>query len=116
MRTRPKDLGTRFETRIVHQAQDAGLIAERLAEGGVNDRGDIRIHTNHEWVLEAKDRMQLNVHQTLDHAQTKSGTTHTAVVWRKMKRVPGSSRRVQDGPVVVALTLDTFLQLLKEAT
>lgn len=34
MRTRPKDLGTRMETRIVRAAQDAGLVAERIAEGG----------------------------------------------------------------------------------
>ena len=113
MRSRPKDLGTAQETRVVNAAQDRGLIAERLAEGGANDRGDVRILTDVEWVLECKDRMNLNVHQALEKALLKSGTRDTVVVWRKMVRRADSSRRVQDGPVVVALTLERFLELLK---
>lgn len=116
MRTRPKDLGTRQETAVVRRAQGYGLIAERLAEGSVTDRGDIRIFTDTEWVGEVKDRMALNVHQALDKARAKSGAHSTFIVWRKMKRNSGSSRRVQDGPVIVALTLDRFLELLKESS
>lgn len=115
MKTRPKDLGTRQETLVVRHAQDYGLIAERLAEAGSNDRGDIRILTDQEWVGEVKDRMQLNIHQALDKARAKSGTHSTFVVWRKMKRNQGSSRRVQDGPTIVALTLDRFLELLVDS-
>ena len=116
MKTRPKDLGTRQETRIVRAAQDTGLISERLAEGGSTDRGDVRILTNHEWIIESKDRQQLNIHQALDKALRKSGTHRTAVIWRRMTRQPGNTRRTQDGPIVVALTLDTFLQLLHADT
>lgn len=112
MRTRPKDLGTAMETRIVRAAQDAGLVAERIAEGGANDLGDVRIYAEAEWVIEAKDRMQLNIHQTLERALAKSQTPHTAVVWRRMVRKAGNTNRTQDGPVVVAMTLDTFLELL----
>lgn len=113
MRTRPKDLGTAQETRIVRAAQDAGLVAERIAEGGPNDIGDVRIYAEAEWVIEAKDRTQMNVHQALEKALTKSGTPHTAVCWRRMVRKPGNTNRTQDGPVVVAMTLDAFLGLLK---
>lgn len=116
MRTRPKDAGTKQETRVVRRAQETGLIAERLAEGGSADRGDIRILTDTEWVGEVKDRMALNVPRTLEKAITKSGTADTFVVWRKMKRLDGNTYRTQDGPVIVALTLDRFLELLKETT
>jgi hypothetical protein len=114
MRTRPKTLGTRQETFTVRRAQDRGLIAERLAEGGTADRGDIRILTDSEWIGEVKDRQQLNLHQALQKAILKAGTPDTFIVWRKMTRVNGSERRTQDGPVLVALTLDRFLELLKE--
>jgi hypothetical protein len=113
MRTRAKDLGTALETRTVRAAQDAGLVAERIAEGGANDRGDVRIYTDVEWVGECKDRMSLNLPQAVEKALLKSGTINTFVVWRKMRRPTGSQRRVQDGPVVVAMTLDVFLDLLK---
>lgn len=112
MRTKPKDLGTAFETRIVRRAQDHGLVAERLAEGGAYDRGDVRILTDCEWVLECKDRMQLNIHDTVEKAILKAGTRNTVVVWRRMARKPGNSNRTQVGPVVVALELDRFLELL----
>jgi hypothetical protein len=115
MRTRPKDLGTRLETAVVRNAIDRGLIAERLAEGAVNDRGDIRVYTDEEWVGEVKDRMSLNVPQALAKALLKSGSYNTFLVWRKMKRLDGNTRRTQDGPVVVVLTLDRFLELLADS-
>jgi hypothetical protein len=116
MRSRPRDLGTKMESRIVAAAQAAGLIAERLAEGGSADRGDVRIWTDTEWVIESKDRERLNIHQELEKALLKSGTADTAVVWRRMTRAAGNTRRHQDGPVIVAITLDRFLQLLGEST
>lgn len=101
---------------MVRRAQEAGLIAERLAEGGSADRGDVRILTDVEWVLEVKDRMNLNVPRSLEKALRKSGTPDTALVYRKMRRADGNTNRTQDGPVIVALTLDRFLELLKEST
>jgi len=116
MRTKPKNLGTQLETRIVHQAQTKGLIAERLPEQGAHDQGDIRIYTNHEWIIEAKNRMNLNMPRTLQKALNKSGTPNTAVIWRKMIRQPGNTNRTQDGPTTVAITLNRFLQLLLTET
>jgi hypothetical protein len=115
MRTRPKDLGTRFETFVVRAALDKGLMAERLAEGAVNDLGDIRVYAEVEWVLEARDRQQLNIPRALEKAILKSGTLNTALVYRKMVRKNGNQRRTQDGPVIVALTLPRFLELLAES-
>jgi hypothetical protein len=114
MKTRPKDLGTRQESAVVNRAQTIGLIAERLAEGGALDRGDVRILTDREWIGEIKDRQQLNLHQALEKAILKAGTPDTFVVWRKMRRRKDSQRRTQDGPIIVAVTLDRFLELLRE--
>ena len=112
MRTSPKQLGTAHETRIVRAAQNAGLVAERIAEGGVHDLGDVRIFADQEWIIECKDRERLNVHQTLEKAQAKAGTPWVAVVWRRMTRKAGNERRTQDGPIVVAVDLERFLELL----
>ena len=116
MKTSPKALGTAQETATVTAAAAAGLQTMRLPEGGQYDRGDIVIYTNHEWVGEIKHRLALNIHQTLEKAITKSGTPDTFVVWRRSVRDPGKTNRHQDGPIIVALTLDRFLELLKEDT
>ena len=116
MRSRPKDLGTKMESRVVDACQSAGLIAERLAEGGSKDLGDVRLYAEEEWVLEIKDQMALNVPRSLEKALGKSGTPDTALVYRKMMRKPGNSNRTQDGPIIVALTLERFLELLVEAS
>ncbi len=116
MKTSPKALGTRQEPATVTAAADHGLQAMRLPEGGAYDRGDIVIYTNHEWVGEVKHRLALNIHQTLEKALEKSGTPDTFVVWRRSVRDPGKTNRHQDGPIIVALTLNRFLELLKEDT
>lgn len=116
MRSRPKDLGTAHETRIVRACHDAGLVAERIAEGGAYDVGDVRIYGEQEWVVECKDRERLNVHQALAKSRMKAGGLPTAVIWRRMTRKPGNTNRTQDGPIVVALALDDFLELLKGPT
>ena len=98
----------------MNQAQDSGLISERLAEGAANDRGDVRILTEHEWVGEAKNRMNLNIHQALESARRKSGTPRTFVLWKRMVRKKGNTNRTQAGPPIIAMGVDTFLELLGE--
>lgn len=114
MRSRPKDLGTKHETRIVRVCQDAGLIAERIVEGGMYDLGDVRIitETDQVWFVESKNTMQLNIHDALEKAILKSGSPNTVVWWRRMHRKNGNTRRTQMGVPVVAMTPETFLELL----
>lgn len=114
MRTRPKDLGTQLETWMVRAAAERGLTAERLAEGGIRDRGDLRILTNTEWVGEAKNRGQLNIHIAVQDAMRKAGHNQAFVVWKRMVRKPGQQNRYQPAPPIIALQVDTFLELLKE--
>lgn len=116
MKSRPRDLGTKHETRIVRAAQDAGLVAERIPEGGAADLGDVRIWAEDEWVVEAKTVMALNIHEALEKALRKSGTPHTVVWWRRMGRKQGQERRSQVGTPIVAMTPDMFLELVKRTT
>ena len=67
MVNRPKDQGTRFESRIVRLLQDAGLYARRLPEGGPNDEGDIELVTDHYWIIEAKES------RTTQHSRRRTG-------------------------------------------
>lgn len=86
--SRPKDQGTRWETELVNRIQTRGLLADRLAEGGNNDKGDV-------WAV----------------APPEPTGNKVAVAW---KRLTGSgSRRTPDGVRdVVILDTDTFLDLL----
>ncbi len=115
MVNKPKAAGTREETWIVNTLQDAGFAAERLAEGGMHDLGDILIRgTWHELVVEAKARERLTIHSEVAKAKRKAGYLKSVVIWKRLVRKPGASRRTPvDGETrVVAMDLDTFLWLL----
>ena len=110
---KPKKQGTQFETWLCKELSTyPGIVAERLAEGGSHDVGDIRVttHSVGTWIVEAKARANLNVHQTLAAARHKAGHDPAVVIWKKLVRKDGSQRRVTDGePIVVAMTLDDFI-------
>ena len=73
MVNKPKIQGTNFETKTVNLLKANGFKANRIAEGGINDEGDIECFTtNDRIILEAKHRANLNVHQTLHKAKGKS--------------------------------------------
>lgn len=114
MVNKPKNQGTAWESAIVAAAQAVGLQAERIAEGGSNDLGDVRIITQDgtEWIIEAKHRNALNIHETMQKAIVKSGTRNTAVWWKRTARKKGNTRRSQVGIPSVSMPGDTFLKLL----
>ncbi len=70
MVNKAKKQGTNYETNIVNRLnQVSNLKAQRFAEGGSNDLGDIQLFVDdEEFFIEAKSRMNLNLHQTLDKA------------------------------------------------
>ena len=87
---RPKDQGTRWESELVRRAQDIGILAGRLAEGGITDQGDV-------WLLDTPD----------------SELAKVAVAWKRLVPRDGNTRRVPDGePDVVVMRVDDFLELL----
>lgn len=93
---KPKAQGTAWETAFVRMAQDAGLIAQRLPEGGANDAGDV-------WLIDTPSR--------------DSHYNDVAVVaWSRLVH-NGEGRRVPDGArSVVVMSTDAFLDLALRAS
>ena len=91
---RPKDQGTRWETAVVRKAQDLGLLADRLPEGGPHDAGDL-------WI----------------GGPLVKGDPYPAIPVLAWKRLTGDGqRRTPDGVAHVAvLDLDDFLELYAAA-
>ena len=88
--SKSKAQGTAWETEFVNRLQDAGLMADRLPEGGSHDRGDV-------WIGAPPDSENFSV---------------VAVAW---KRLAGKgSRRTPDGErdVIILSTAD-FIWLLR---
>ena len=117
MVNKAKKQGTNYETNIVNRLNNvSNFRAQRFAEGGSNDLGDIQLFIGEEeFFIEAKSRQNLNLHQTLDKAITKSGDTNTLVFWKKLKRKDNKSRRTNDGiPEVISMSYDLFVKLLEK--
>jgi hypothetical protein len=117
MVNKAKKQGTNYETNIVNRLNKINnLKAQRFAEGGSNDLGDIQLFVNdEEFFIEAKSRMNLNLHQTLDKALSKSGDENTLVFWKKLKRKTNNERRTNDGvPEVVSMSYELFIKLLQK--
>ena len=90
--------------------------AQRFADGGSNDLGDIQLFVDGvEYFIEAKSRQNLNIHQSLEKALEKSGDKNTVLFWKKLKTRDGNSRKSSDGmPEVVSMSYDLFIKLLNK--
>ena len=86
MVNKAKKQGTNYETNIVNRLNKIdNFKAQRFAEGGSNDLGDIQLFIDdEEFFIEAKSRQNLNLHQTLDKAINKSGDINTLVFGRSL--------------------------------
>ena len=104
-----KAQGTKWESRIVTDllhvlGPDA---AWRLAEQGTNDPGDIAAVIDGEhWIIEAKHRERLNVHDAMKKARAKVAAAdlpfypyRTVLIWKRTDRTSGVSKPA--GAVVV---------------
>lgn len=116
-----KQQGTAWETELVAAAKAMGYDAWRLAEGGSGDPGDLVVVTpdGDHYVLEAKNRTALNIHDALGKARGKAARADlpfhvagTAVAWKRLVRKDGKQRREQAGPPVVAITVGEWLSLI----
>ena len=70
MVNKAKKQGTTYETNIVNRLnKEVDFKAQRFAEGGSKDLGDIQLFVkDEEYFLEAKSRQNLNIHQSLEKA------------------------------------------------
>ena len=117
MVNKEKKQGTNYETNIVNRLNKIdNFKAQRFAEGGSNDLGDIQLFIDdEEFFIEAKSRQNLNLHQTLDKAINKSGDINTLVFWKKLKRKSNNERRSNDGvPEVISMSYELFVKLLEK--
>ena len=117
MVNKAKKQGTNYETNIVNRLNKIdNFKAQRFAEGGSNDLGDIQLFIDdEEFFIEEKSRQNLNLHQTLDKAINKSGDINTLVFWKKLKRKSNNERRSNDGvPEVISMSYELFVKLLEK--
>ena len=117
MVNKAKKQGTTYESNIVKRLnENSNMKAQRFAEGGSNDLGDIQLYIDdEEFFIEAKSRQNLNLHQTLDKAINKSGDINTLVFWKKLKRKSNNERRSNDGvPEVISMSYELFVKLLEK--
>jgi len=117
MVNKAKTQDTNYETNIVNRLNKIdNFKAQRFAEGGSNDLGDIQLYIDdEEFFIEAKSRQNLNLHQTLDKAINKSGDINTLVFWKKLKRKSNNERRSNDGvPEVISMSYELFVKLLEK--
>ena len=117
MVNKAKKQGTMYETNIVNRLnKEIDFKAQRFAEGGSKDLGDIQLFVkDEEYFLEAKSRQNLNIHQSLDKAIDKSGSENTLLFWKKLKKRDGNSRRSSDGmPEVVSMSYELFVKLMNK--
>ena len=116
MVNKAKKQGTKYESNIVSRLnQFKRFKAQRLAEGGSLDKGDIELIINNKdvYYIEAKARQNLNVHQSLDKAIQKSKSENTLLFWKKLKLQKGHTKRTNDGvPEVVTMSYKLFIKLL----
>ena len=101
-----------WETSLVQQMQAAGISAERLAEGGAHDLGDVRL-TDFGIVVECKHAAALNVHATLAKAVKKANGYVAGVAWKRSIRKDGNTGRSPAGPDLVAIRVTDFIELLE---
>ena len=115
MVNKAKKQGTTYETNIVNRLnKNKSFKSQRFAEGGSNDLGDIQLIVgDEEYFIEAKSRQNLNIHQSLDKAIDKSGSTNTILFWKKLKKRDGNSRRSSDGIPEVVTILSPFFKFLR---
>lgn len=91
---KPKRQGTTWETDFVRRCQAAGLLADRMPEGGMNDAGDV-------WIGDTP---------------FPSGDDIAIVAWHRLVDTAGHRRRPDGVPAVVVIALEDFTLIARHAT
>lgn len=114
-----KQQGTAFETWTRRALNKVGIGARRLAEGGLNDEGDVEAHLfeGERWVIECKATSNLNIQKILGKARRKANGAPVILVWKRLVKVAGKKTRqpVENERVVVVLGWDDFIRLVLNA-
>lgn len=113
MVNKPKAKGTKRETWLVNRLIEAGLNAAR-SSNNLPGR-DVDVHADVPRIVEVKDRQQLNVHKALLKTQREHPEFPPAVLWHRTSKAEGQKVASPDGPTIVALPFDDWIDLLKIA-
>ena len=116
--SKSKKQGTQYESQLVKEMNGFGWNAERLAEGGSSDKGDLRLRPvgQPEIVVEAKWREGLTVHAEIAKAKGKAGTNRVALFWKRLIKTGKSRRQPIAGQAeVVVLDKEFFYSLIEDA-
>jgi hypothetical protein len=114
---RYKAQGTTFERKLRLQLTSRRIANTRLAEEGSNDEGDILINDLN-WVVEARHRGVMNIHQAVADASRKAqrlAHAGTVVIWKRSQRKPGARIRTQVGVPVACMSVSDFYELVELA-
>jgi len=69
--------------------------------------------TKEDFYVECKARQSLNVTRELAKSIRKSKSQFTALIWKRLVKSDGSRRQPDGVPIVVCLTLDTFIEIVE---
>ena len=105
--------GTSYEVQVRDWWRARGHTAERLAEGGSLDRGDVAVDFHGEEVVcEAKARQVLSVQETLSKALAKAGHSRVLVYWKRLTPQGGGRRKPVAGVREVVIMTPEMLDWL----
>ena len=113
MVNRPKDQGTAFETLLVNKANQHGhLRAQRAPNHAPHRDVEVRLDSGLVVPVEAKARANLNLHKL---ASTMAAAGQPPVIaWKRLSRKDGNTRRTADGPPMVAMSLELWLDVMDD--
>lgn len=108
-----KKQGTTEERRQLNLLRHAGFPGQRLAEGGSNDEGDLKIEvgTTH-IIVESKHRDRLPIHEAVQKAEAKAFPYESVIWWKRTTLKKGNKQRSQVGEPIVCMSEGFFLELL----
>lgn len=113
MANKPKQIGTAHETRFARAADERPALRAKRAENNAPGRDvDVTLRDGSVWPHECKHRANLNVHKLAAEVAAKQPTTPPIIVWKRSSRKGDNTNRTQDGPPMVAVTEEFWLDVL----
>lgn len=107
----PKQKGTKRETAVVAAHEELGLVAHRDENNSKTSDVIVRPRGLRPIRLEVKDRQNLNAHKLMRGMAATYPGEFIGLWWHRTSRKNGNSRLSPDGPDLIHLPVDQWLQL-----
>lgn len=114
MVNRSKAQGTAWERELRRALSEALQVpVRRLAEEGIHDEGDLEFEiAGQRFVVECRDRETMQAHTAVQAARTKAGQALSFVAWKRKRKVPGRTNRVQVGRPIAIMDLQDLITVI----